>query len=68
VVARRGAPAPAVKLVVGGKALWVAASVAVVLADLLSLTTAGTVVALVHAAAVALLAELQRASVRRFRS
>jgi hypothetical protein len=64
-VARRGAPAGAVKAVVAGNAVWVAASVAVVLADALTLTATGTVVVLLQAAAVAVLAELQLASARR---
>jgi vacuolar-type H+-ATPase subunit I/STV1 len=63
-LARRGAPARAVKAVVAGNALWVAASVGVVLADLLTLSTTGTIVALFQAAAVALLAGLQLRSVR----
>jgi hypothetical protein len=63
-LARRGAPARAVKAVVAGNALWVAASVGVVLADLLTLSTTGIVVALLQAGAVALLAELQLRSVR----
>ena len=63
-LARRDAPTSAVKLVVLGNVLWVAASVAVVLTDLLTLTTIGTVVALLQAGAVALVAELQLRSVR----
>jgi hypothetical protein len=62
--ARRGAPARAVKAVVAGNALWVVASVAAVLADVLTLTATGTVVALLQAGAVALLAELQLRSLR----
>jgi hypothetical protein len=64
-VARRGSPRPAVLFVVVGNALWVVASVVVVIADLLTLTTAGTVLALVQAAAVALLADLQAIGLRR---
>jgi hypothetical protein len=62
--ARRGAPTRAVKAVVAGNALWVAASIGAVLADLLTLLTTGTVVALLQAGAVALLAELQLRSLR----
>jgi hypothetical protein len=64
-VARRGAQARAVKAVVAGNAIWVVASVAVVLADVLTLTTTGVVFTLLQAAAVAVLAELQFASARR---
>lgn len=64
-VARRGAPPLAVKAVVAGNALWVVASVVVVLTDALSLTTTGTVLALLQAGAVAIVAELQYMSVRR---
>jgi hypothetical protein len=63
-LARRGAPAQAVLAVVAGNALWVAASVGVVLADLLTLTATGTVVTLLQAGAVALLAAFQLRSVR----
>ena len=63
-LARRGAPAAGVKAVVAGNALWIAVSVTVVLADVLTLTAFGTVVALVQAGAVALVAELQLRSVR----
>jgi hypothetical protein len=63
-VARRGAPAPAVKTVVAGNALWVVASVAVVLTDVLSLSTAGTVFTLLQAGAVAIVADLQYMSIR----
>lgn len=45
--------------------LWVAASVAVVLTDALTLTTFGTVVVLAQAAAVAVLADLQYLALRR---
>jgi hypothetical protein len=62
--ARRGAPTRTVKAVVAGNALWVVASVAAVLADVLTLTATGTVVALLQAGAVALLAELQLRSLR----
>ena len=42
-----------------GNAIWVVASLVVALADLLTLTAAGTVLVLVQACAVALLGELQ---------
>lgn len=58
-LARGGAPAGGVKLVIAANALWVVASIVAVLADLLTLTAMGTVVAVVQAAAVALLTELQ---------
>ena len=63
-LARRGAPAQAVLAVVAGNALWVAASVGVVLADLLTLTATGTALTLLQAGAVALLAAFQFRSVR----
>lgn len=63
-LARRGAAAPAVIAVVAGNALWVAASVAVVLADLLTLTASGNALTLLQAGAVALLSALQLRSVR----
>ena len=65
VLARRGAPTPGAKAVIVGNALWVAASVVAVVADWLTLTTAGTVVALAQAAAVALIAEAQWVGLRR---
>lgn len=64
-IARRDAPAPAVKLVIGGNALWALVSVVAVLADWLTLSTAGTVVALAQAAAVAAIAEVQLVGLRR---
>jgi hypothetical protein len=63
-LARRGAPAQAVLAVVAGNALWVAASVGVVLGDLLTLTATGTALTLLQAGAVALLAAFQFRSVR----
>lgn len=63
-LARRGAPVTGVKLVIAANALWVGASIVVVLADVLTLTMTGTVVAVGQAAAVALLAELQLQSLR----
>lgn len=64
-LAHAGAPAPGVKAVIGGNALWVVASVVVVLADWLTLTTAGIVVTLAQAGAVALVAEAQLIGLRR---
>jgi hypothetical protein len=64
-IARRGAPNRAVLFVVVGNALWFVASVVVVIADWLTLTTAGNVLALAQAAAVALLADLQAIGLRR---
>ena len=64
-IARAGAPTRWVKAVIAGNVLWVAASVLAVLADWLTLTTAGTVFALAQAAAVALIAELQLIALRR---
>jgi hypothetical protein len=55
------------KAVIAGNALWVVASVVTVLADWLTLTTAGIVVALAQAAAVAVIAELQLVALRRAR-
>ena len=62
---RIGAPAPAVWLVIVGNATWAVASVVVVLADWLTLTTAGNVLTLAQAAAVALFAELQFTALRK---
>lgn len=64
-LARRGAPTTGAKAVIAGNALWVAASVVAVVADWLTLATAGTVVALAQAAAVALIAEAQWVGLRR---
>ena len=64
-LAREGAPAPGVKAVIAGNSLWVVASVVVVFADWLTLTTAGTVVTLAQAGAVALVAEAQVIGLRR---
>jgi hypothetical protein len=64
-LARAGAPTLGVWAVIVGNALWVVASVVTVLADWLTLTTAGTVVTLVQAAAVALIAETQLVGLRR---
>lgn len=63
-LARAGAPAAGVKAVVAANALWVVASVVVVLADVLTLTITGTVVTLLQAGAVALLAALQARTLR----
>jgi hypothetical protein len=65
VLARAGAPARWVKAVIAANVLWVAASVVAVLADWLTLTALGTAFALVQAAGVALLAELQLIALRR---
>ena len=63
-VARRGgAPRRAVAAVVAGNAIWVVASVVVALADLLTLTAAGTVLVLFQAGAVAVVAERQLRSI-----
>ena len=67
-LARRGAPATGVTLVIIANALWVVASVAVVFADVLTLTATGTVIALLQAGAVAVLVELQLQSLRASRS
>jgi hypothetical protein len=64
-IARVGAPAPLVRAVIAGNAAWTALSVAAVAFDWLTLTTTGTVLTLAQAAAVALLAELQLAGLRR---
>lgn len=64
-LARAGAPAPGAKAVIAGNTLWVVASVATVLADWLTLTSAGTVVCLAQAAAVAVIAEIQLVGLRR---
>jgi hypothetical protein len=50
--------------VIAGNALWVVASVVAVLTDVLTLTTAGTVIAIVQAAAVALVADMQLVALR----
>jgi hypothetical protein len=50
--------------VVAGNALWIAASAAVVLADLLTLPAAGAVLTLLQAEAVAVLSALQLLTVR----
>ncbi len=64
-LARSGAPAAGVKLVIASNAIWVVFTVVAVVLDWLTLTTAGTVFALVQAAAVAGLAELQLQSLPR---
>ena len=65
-VARRPRPA-LVREVIVLNLLWVVASVAVVLTDLLTLTTLGTALVLAQAAAGALLADLQYLALRRTR-
>jgi hypothetical protein len=67
-LARAGAPAAGVRAVIAGNALWVVASVVVVLADWLTLTTAGTAVTLGQAAAVAGVSEAQLIGLRRRRA
>ena len=67
VLLRRGAPAPAVWVVIAGNVAWAVASVAAVVADWLTPTTAGTVIVLAQAGAVALLAEVQALALRRAR-
>lgn len=64
-LARAGAPARWVKAVIAANVTWVAASVVAVLADWLTLTRLGTAFALVQAATVALIAELQLIALRR---
>ena len=64
-LAREGAPSPGVEAVIIGNALWVGASGVVVVADWLTLTATGTVIALLQAAAVAVLADLQFLALRR---
>src|SRR5918992_1451375 len=58
---------PAVKVVVAGNLVWVAASVLAAVAGWWSPTTLGTVLVVAQAAAVALLAELQLTGLRRTR-
>jgi hypothetical protein len=64
-LARRGAPAAGVKAVIAANTLWAVASVVAVVADWLTLTTAGTVLVLLQAGAVAVMAELQVRRLRR---
>ena len=59
---------PAVRVVVAGNLLWVAASVVAVVAGWWSPTGAGTAFLLLQAAAVAVFAELQVTGLRRARS
>jgi hypothetical protein len=66
-LARGGAPRSGVAAVIVGNVAWAAASVVVVLADTLTLTTLGTVFTLAQAAAVAVIAELQLIALRRAR-
>lgn len=58
---------PAVKVVVAGNLVWVAASVLAAVAGWWSPTTLGTVLVVAQAAAVALFAELQLTGLRRAR-
>jgi hypothetical protein len=57
--------APAVRAVIGGNLLWTAGSIAVVAADLGTLTTIGAVWVVLQAAVVAAFAVLQFAGLRR---
>ena len=66
-LARAGAPRAGVVAVIAANAVWVVASVVAVVADWLTLTAAGTGVALAQAAAVALVADLQLIAWRRVR-
>ncbi|MBD0328803.1 MAG: hypothetical protein ICV64_01710 [Thermoleophilia bacterium] len=63
-VARAGAPRALVAAVAAGNAVWVGASLVVVAADVLTLTTAGVVVALLQAAAVAGIAGAEARTLR----
>jgi hypothetical protein len=63
-LARAGAPAAGVKTVVVGNGISVVATIVAAATDALSLTTAGTVVALAQAAAVAIVADVQLLSLR----
>ena len=58
---------PAVKVVVAGNLVWVAASIVAAVAGWWSPTTLGTVLVVAQAAAVALFAELQLTGLRRAR-
>jgi hypothetical protein len=58
---------PAVKVVVAGNLVWVAASIVAAVAGWWSPTTLGTVLVIAQAAAVALFAELQVTGLRRAR-
>jgi hypothetical protein len=58
---------PAVKVVVAGNLVWVAASILAAVAGWWSPTTLGTVLVIAQAAAVALFAELQLTGLRRAR-
>ena len=64
-LARNGAPTAGVIAVVAGNALWAIASVVAVVADSLTLTAAGTVFALLQAAAVAVITDLQFRALRK---
>ena len=67
-LARRRAPSAGVKAVIAGNILWAGASVVVVVADWLTLTTAGIVLVLLQAAAVAVIAEFQLRALRNYGS
>lgn len=65
VLARIGSPRTAVRVVAVGNLGWVGLSLGVVLSDALGLTTAGTVVAVLQAVAIAVVADLQLLAARR---
>lgn len=65
VLARIGAPRGVVRVVAVGNLGWVGLSIGVVLAGTLGLTTAGTVVAVLQAVAIAVVADLQLLAARR---
>jgi hypothetical protein len=67
-VARKRPSAASVKGLAVGNLLWAAVSVVVVAADWLTLTTAGTIVALLQAASVAVLAGFQFRALSRARA
>ena len=64
-LARIGSPRTAVRVVAVGSLGWVGLSIGVVLADALGLRPAGTVVAVLQAVAIALVADLQLLAARR---
>lgn len=66
-LARAGAPRRGAAAVIAANVAWVAASVVVVVADTLSLTTEGTVFTLAQAAVALVMAELQLIAFRRSR-
>jgi hypothetical protein len=62
---RRGGRSGDAKLVIAGNVAWIAASIAVVVGDWLTLSTFGVAFTLVQAAAVAVFVELQLIGLRR---